>query len=574
MKRPWPASRYLVVLLALAVALWLPRLRGPLDLRYDAGVYYLLGTSLAEGRGYRLLSEPGAIEAIQYPPLLPAFAAAHQVLAGTSDPAVAGHWLRLSMFALFVGYIAAVFALARRFLSPGYAFLAGLLTVLHVQTVFMSEFFAADVPYAFVTVLFMLATLPQSEPHRGVSSRAQRGTTSHRVAGLLAVIAYGLRTAGVALLGAWIAESVFRRKAREAAVRAAIALLAVGSWQWYTSQVKTGAEYHRPAYAYQRADYQFYNVGYLENMRYKDPFQPELGRVSTADLTSRVVENLRLIPLSLGEAVSVHKGWWRGEVDKINHKWPALGIPEWVADAALVLLSIPVILGFLLLAIRGYWLITLYIAGSVLLITLTPWPIQFSRYMVPLTPFLVLALIYLLANLSPRRIGLIRYPLIALILIQQTYTLYKSYTKHFDRAQYRDAQGRSHDYRLFFYDRNWRLHDEGLDWLARAARPGEILATSTPHWAYLKTGLPAIMPPYEANVAQADRLIEAVPVTYLIVDNLSFLDVGRRYTLPVVRRAPDRWSLVYFANDSGPRIYRRAGGPAPVSRLALPDNPK
>ena len=58
---PWRRAdwRYLAALVALATALWLPRLRGPLDLRYDAGVYYILGTSLAEGRGYRLLSEPG-----------------------------------------------------------------------------------------------------------------------------------------------------------------------------------------------------------------------------------------------------------------------------------------------------------------------------------------------------------------------------------------------------------------------------------------------------------------------------------------------------------------------------------
>ena len=56
----------LLALLALVVvATWAPRLHGPLDLRWDAGVYYVLGTSLAEGRGYRLLNEPGAIAAVQ-----------------------------------------------------------------------------------------------------------------------------------------------------------------------------------------------------------------------------------------------------------------------------------------------------------------------------------------------------------------------------------------------------------------------------------------------------------------------------------------------------------------------------
>ena len=47
----------------LVVALWLPRTSGPIDLRWDGGVYYVLGTSLAEGKGYRLLNEPGEIQA-------------------------------------------------------------------------------------------------------------------------------------------------------------------------------------------------------------------------------------------------------------------------------------------------------------------------------------------------------------------------------------------------------------------------------------------------------------------------------------------------------------------------------
>ena len=48
-----------LTVLVLAILLWLPRLTGPIDLRWDAGVYYLLGTSLAKGHGYRILSEPG-----------------------------------------------------------------------------------------------------------------------------------------------------------------------------------------------------------------------------------------------------------------------------------------------------------------------------------------------------------------------------------------------------------------------------------------------------------------------------------------------------------------------------------
>ncbi len=50
------------VLGILIVILWIPRLHGPIDMRWDGGVYYVLGTSLAEGKGYRLLNEPDHTE--------------------------------------------------------------------------------------------------------------------------------------------------------------------------------------------------------------------------------------------------------------------------------------------------------------------------------------------------------------------------------------------------------------------------------------------------------------------------------------------------------------------------------
>jgi len=80
--------RHLALLVCIVLLVWVPRLSGPIDLRYDGGVYYILGTSLAEGKGYRLLNEPGEIEAVQYPPLLPVFVAAHQRVLGTSDTIV------------------------------------------------------------------------------------------------------------------------------------------------------------------------------------------------------------------------------------------------------------------------------------------------------------------------------------------------------------------------------------------------------------------------------------------------------------------------------------------------------
>ena len=350
--------RLAALIVLLAAALWAPRLRGPLDLRYDAGVYYILGRSLAEGHGYRLLNEPGAIEAIQYPPVLPAVAALHQLVLGTSDPVVVGHALRLTMALLFLGYAFSSFALARRYLSPGFAFAVALLAILNVQVLFLSDYFSADLPYAAVSLFFFVAPVGFA-------------------AGALAVLAFGLRTAGVALLAAWAAQSLLHRRWREAAVRLFVAVAAVGGWQVYVHHVKAGAEFASPAYPYQRAAYQFYNVGYVENMSYVDPFRPELGLAGKRDLAQRLGTNLQAIPTAVGEAATLERGWLIGEVKRVRERFPALAPPDWTIPATLGLLSAMVIGGLVLLARRGQWLPVIYVVGSIALIVVTPWPGQF-----------------------------------------------------------------------------------------------------------------------------------------------------------------------------------------------------
>ena len=88
------------MLLLIWLAVSIPRLNGPIDLRWDASAYYVLGTALAEGKGYRLLNEPGEIETVQYPPLVPLLVAVHQCLMGTSDFFEVGWRLRIVYFVL------------------------------------------------------------------------------------------------------------------------------------------------------------------------------------------------------------------------------------------------------------------------------------------------------------------------------------------------------------------------------------------------------------------------------------------------------------------------------------------
>ncbi|HET8649942.1 MAG TPA: hypothetical protein VFL95_07870 [Gemmatimonadales bacterium] len=551
---------WVVAIVALSAALWYPRRYGPLDLRYDAGVYYILGTSLAEGRGYRILSEPGAIEAIQYPPGLPALAAVHQWVLGTHDADTVAHALRITFAGLFLLLGLGVYFLTCRYLAPPWAFAAAALTLMQGHTVFLSDLFFADLPYALATVLFFLI-VPRALPSR----EARPYAPLRRIgAAALAVVSYLIRTAGVALFVAWVGESILRLRLGQAARRAVVALIPLIAWQAYTSHVKHSAEYQHPAYTYQRAGYQFYNVSYLDNLVYLDPFAPERGYVDAAELIRRVGANLEQMPLGVGEAVSVEHLWWTEQIKHSGLSTTAQRALTVAVTFAVVLITLLVLGGLVVLAWRGEWLIPLYVAGSIMLICITPWPGQFSRYLMPLAPFLALGLVTSLAGLWKIGAGKSRLAmqlavgaLLLVIVTQQAREAGEFLNKRRRHVTYHLPNGELQGYRLFFYDRFWQRQDQALDWLGQTAPKSSIVATSTPHWFYVHTGIRAVMPPFELDPVKAQRLLDSVPVDYLVVDHLEFVNVGQRYTIPVVTKYPDRWRMVYTTGDSGSTVYQR-----------------
>jgi hypothetical protein len=529
--RRWDAFA-VVVLLAASAATWLPRLAGPLDLRYDAGAYYILSTALAAGRGYRLLNEPGAIQAIQYPPLLSLFGAAHQWLVGSADPAVAGHALRCSYAVLSATYVLVAYAFLRRRLTSGWALVGGLLVALHLQLIWLSDLFFAELPFALVALAFLLA-----------AERADR----RGIPGVCASAAYLLRSAGVGVFAAWAADAVVRLRFRDAIVRGAVALVPILAWQLYIVHVQHGPEYQRPAYAYQRAPYQYYNVSYAENMSYLDTFAPERGRANVVQLIGRVAANVERLPVALGASVSVDAAWLHGIVMRVNDLG-RLALPLTIVDVLLGTLGIACLAGQLLLLADGARLVPLYWLGSLLLIAITPWELQFGRYLMPLAPVTVLGLLTALTRL---RWPVLRRTVAAAVVVMLAAQIYVA-TYVFARQHPQVG-----DHRLFFYDENWAAHDAGIAWLRTDASPDAIVATSTPFWLHLATDLRAVLPPFEADPTEAERLLESVPIEYLMIDELDFVDVIRRYAAPVVTAFPSRWRLVYGEATSGARIYRR-----------------
>lgn len=549
------------LLLGLSLLLWAPRLRGPIDLRYDAGVYYITGLSLAEGRGYRLLNEPGEIHAIQYPPLLPAFVALHIRALGTGDPVVVGQALRISFAVLFTSYLLATYALARQYLGSAAAVLVAMIVGLKVPTIHLSDLLFTEIPFGLLSVLFVL-----------IQRRDQKWRTT-LMAGLLGAAAYLTRAAGIALLAAWVGEALVRRRWGQVAARVGLSLVPVVAWQIYTAEVKTGEEYAHPAYPYQRADYMYYNVGYVENILLVDPFAPELGRVTPGGLAARIAANLLNMPASIGRmfvgGTALSKEPPGGDRPRDGLRRLAL-LGLYLAQ---LVVGCIVLVGLGILVGRRDWLIPLYVAASLMLIASTPWPAQFNRYLTPILPFLAVAFVLPFAwftGVTDRfrrdRFGKPGMAVFALVVAAFFAPSVYSVTRTlvvFHTPTSRATPWGGH--RLIYYGADWARFDEALDWLRERGEPGAIVASTAPHWVYLKTGLKAVMPPMEADPAKAQELLDAVPVDYLIIDSLGFLDIVERYGRPIVQTYPSLWEPVYTGPEGMTIIYRRTarGGMAP-----------
>ena len=520
-----------------ALALWAPRGFGPIDLRWDGGAYYILGTSLAEGDGYRIRSEPGNLPSSLHPPLLPALVALHELALQSRDPVVVGRALRLSLALCSAAYAVAIFLLLSASLPLALAAGVSLVAILQPQYAFFSDALFTEGLFGLFTVLFF------------VVRTWRRDALGFALCGVCAVLAYETRTAGIALLLAWVVDHALRKEGRRAIAALAVSALVVVSWNGWIQAVESSPEYKQPAYAYQTETWVWFNVSYARNLlTYLDPTSPELGLLTPGGFVRRVTSNLQVLPQSIGEAVS---GWWTPR---------GLTIPL----AALVLV------GLVLLARREFVLV-LYVALSFAAVCTTPFQSQFRRYLLPLYPFLALALFGFLAWLAAR--VRLRWPampqalpaafpwaMLALVGARATIETLDLHANHHQQASY-VQNGRPVTHRLFFYDAEAAALDAALDWLASRADPGDVLAASDPPWAYVRTGRRTVLAPFAFDGREGQRQIDSVPVRYLVTS--PEIEPHRRFTARLLSANPEAWRQVWSGADGAVLIHERVGTPRP-----------
>jgi hypothetical protein len=115
------------------------------------------------------------------------------------------------------------------------------------------------------------------------------------------------------------------------------------------------------------------------------------------------------------------------------------------------------------------------------------------------------------------------------------------------------------NYRRFLFTPAWRAHDAALDWLKRNPAILWRRPRLTGHTSGQGASDHAAVRPFEIDAGEAQCLLEAALIRYLVVDNLEEYEYTRRYAAAVVRALPERWHPVYASPDMTSRVYRRVG---------------
>ena len=244
-----------VLLLALVPAArlaWMAREMPHFGHLHDDSIYFVAAKSMADGRGYRILSLPAEPFQTKYPPLWPLALAA----IWTIDPrfpknlcwGMAVAWVMLPAF-----MILAWWWFRSAGFGPAMRTTLGAVLVLSPWVVFLSTTLMSELIFSVALVAALMAI-----------ERAKTSPWLALAAGMLGAAAYLIKTAALPLLVVGPLWLIWRRQYRSGAIFFCAMLPAVAAWMLWAGHHMTGARDIVSLYYTNYLGYQIYNIGWRD----------------------------------------------------------------------------------------------------------------------------------------------------------------------------------------------------------------------------------------------------------------------------------------------------------------------
>jgi hypothetical protein len=368
-------------------------------------------------------------------------------------------------------------------------------------------------------------------------------------------VLFFLRTAGAALLAAWVMESVFRKDWKSAGLRMGAALIPIFLWFGYTASVKASDEYQNPAYSYQRAGYIYYNTDYFTFIRLKGPHRLDSRMETPSETFVRFLTNVQKMPAKVFSTMAV-------DYSNLSHVFLRNPLPSFFPERTYY--YIPFWLGVISFAgiyffiAKKQWMVVFFLLFFLPPVFLWPFTDEMYRILIPVAPIFAVAFFRILLGLRNLLAKYFRegrwnhvpgFAILFALFILQGVVFYHLYRFDHNEVFYRKGSGEIVKFRWFYYNPSQKSLDQALEWLDKTDKRETILIAMDPQRAYLRTGMKSVVPPFVSDTSKAKQLLESIPAGYLLLD-VSHPKLTVEFTAPVVHNHPEDWMQVYAAPES------------------------
>ena len=449
----------------------------------DNIAYYALAKALATGRGYVDIIDPAAPLETVLPPGFP-------VLLVPFYWIFRGEILGLKLESMVAGAVAlwALWSLARRdeavppWAAAAAVWLFGLYPVFRIYT----HWVLSDMSYVAVALVALVAF------QRADEEQTDRPWGWWLAATLIAVFAFYVRTAGVALLGAAGLHALLGRRWKRLAVFTAIVLLTALPWFWWTSRrpPETG--------------------GYLEQVSIENRLDPTSDPLETGGYVERVILNVDHYA-----STDFPQMFW--PLRRLPAEGPTLRPPPAVRVFSLLIGGVLLAIG-IVAALRARKVTVWDLYGLATLGILGLWAWTGDRFFLTLAPLLYLYILigadrvsrWFFRSARPAQVAtLLLAALMAIGALREV------------PSQWRFTRAWLGGDRWAGYQPFWQDYFEVAEWIGNEA-PDAVIVARKPTFAwYFSGGRPSFVYPFHGDPEATWRTIRSKGATHILVEPMT-----------------------------------------------------
>ncbi len=446
----------------------------------DNARYIILGESLSRFAGFSDLHLPGTPPHTQYPFGFPLLLVPWLWVFGAN-------LVLLKMVPLLCGLGAFVFfgLLMRRLLNKHYLWPMLIFATTPILIEYNHWLFS-EMPFIF----FSLAGLY-------FLSRSNEARRYFFLGSLCTVYAYFIRTAGITLIIGVALALAAKKDWKHLVIFAVVFLVPFGLWQYRSSRIPQ-------------------EWSYFQQLMARDPYHPDAGSVSAADMVMRIISNFSLYLFSvLGSSLL-----------------PKLPGPflEGLAGVAIFALVVHAFI----LRIRRLDFIDFYFLAALALLMVWPRVWSGDRFLLPVLPLVVIYVfvsskaLFEKLRLKHGLIGLVA----VFVLINSLFIV--------------PAMGRGFrsDYPI-----GWRQYFEVCRWARANVPAGAVIMARKPEFVYFLSGHQSMLYSFTRDEIQLASEIDKVD--FILFDTM--FGQTTEFLLPVIEKTPERFPIVY--QTTRPEFY-------------------